>query len=394
MAATAVPRGSDLAGAIEMRRWLHAHAELAFQERETADMVGGVLERAGYEVAREVAGTGVLGVLRRGAGPVLGIRADMDALPIEETSGAPHRSLRHGVSHACGHDGHTAILLGAAERLAGTPFEGTLVLIFQPAEETGAGAAAMLESGALDGFDFAAILGLHNWPDLPLGQVALHPGAAMASADRFEISFAGRPFHPALPANGDDVMAAGSATVLALQESFLRRRRADTPAVITVSEFTTDGQRHLTPGALTLAGTIRCLDATSRAEAIAWVEEAARAAASRYGASCSVAVARGCPPTANSPHLRRALRAAAVEAVGEANVADTPRPTMGGDDFAYFLERWPGAYYWLGTGTEGARPLHAADYDFPDAALGTGIALWESVVRTFLAPIRSGDPPS
>lgn len=375
----------EVSQARSLRRWLHAHPELSFEEHQTAALVAAVLRQAGYEVIEGVGGTGIIGILRRGEGRCIAIRADMDALPISEQTQKDYRSKCAGVMHACGHDGHTAILLGAALRLAKADLSGTLVLIFQPAEETGEGAKAMLASGLLKEFDLAGVFGLHNWPDLPVGQIALHRGPVMASADRFQITITGKSFHPALPAQGDDIMAAASSAVLAIQESFLRRRTTTSPSTLTVSEFVTDGQRHATPGEVRLSGTIRCLDGSTRTQALQWIDDIAQASVRRYGGKAETKIVQGCPCTINSRELRPFLRKAAIQAVGEENVIEDIDPSMGGDDFAYFLDGAKGAYYWLGTGSEQARPLHSPEFDFDDNALEAGIHLWENLARQFLS---------
>ncbi len=369
-----------------IRRWLHVNPELGFEEAGTARLVAAQLGLAGYTVHERVGGTGVVGVLRRGAGPTLALRADMDALPITEATGVEHASRHPGCMHACGHDGHVAILLGAAHGIAAARIAGTVVLLFQPAEELGRGARAMLEHPLLASLRPNAILGLHNWPDLPAGQVAVRPGGMMASSDRFQLRIAGEPSHPALPHQGSDVIAAAAALVPALQETFLRRREPRGAALISVTDLIATGHDHSIPAEAQLRGTIRCLDVEARRQALDWLDGTAKAVAARFGATAEVATHQGCPVTYNDARLARTVAECAAGILGQDAVSTHFEPSMTGDDFACFLERWPGAYFWLGTGSPRAKPLHDPAYDFDDSVIPAGVALWVAIAKRMLPP--------
>ncbi len=369
-----------------VRRWLHANPELGFEETGTARLIATQLALAGYTVHEGVGGTGVVGVLHRGAGPTLALRADMDALPITEATGVEHASHCPGRMHACGHDGHVAILLGAAHRIATARIAGTVVLLFQPAEELGRGARAMLEHPLLASLWPDAVLGLHNWPDLPAGQVAVRPGGMMASSDRFQLRIAGEPSHPALPHQGNDVIAAAAALVPALQETFLRRREPRGMALISVTDMVATGDDHSIPAEAHLRGTIRCLDVEARRQALDWLDGAAKSVAARFGATAEVTTRQGCPVTFNDARLARTVADCAAGILGQDAVSTHFEPAMTGDDFAWFSERWPGAYFWLGTGGPRARPLHDPAYDFDDSVIPAGVALWTAIVERILPP--------
>ncbi len=369
-----------------VRRWLHANPELGFEETGTARFVATQLALAGYTVHEGVGGTGVVGVLDRGAGPTLALRADMDALPIAEATGVAHASRRPGCMHACGHDGHVAILLGAAYRIAAARISGTVVLLFQPAEELGRGARAMLEHPLLASLKPEAVLGLHNWPDLPFGQVAVRPGGMMASSDRFQLRITGTPSHPALPHQGNDVIAAAAALVPALQETFLRRREPRGAALISVTDLVATGDDHFIPAEARLRGTIRCLDAEARRQALDWLDSMTHSVAARFGATAEITTRQGCPVTYNDAGLAKMVAECAADVIGRDAVCTHFEPSMTGEDFAWFMERWPGAYFWLGTGGPRARPLHDPAYDFDDAVIPAGVALWTAIAERMLPP--------
>jgi amidohydrolase len=327
---------------------------------------------------------GAVGILRRGSGPTLGIRADIDALPINETTGLDHASQHPGKMHACGHDGHTAILLGAAMKLRSFPFVGTLILIFQPAEETAQGAKAMLDSGVLDGLEFDAVLGLHNWPDLERGKIAVHSGPVMASADRFELTFKGRPHHPAQPENGDNVIGAMAATVQAFQEEILAKRVEASRAVVTVTEFNGDGQRARTAALGTIAGTIRCLSPAARSEVLDLMRMHLNAIAERYHVSVSSDLKPPCPACINDNGLAELASRTVAECFGQETLIRNIAPTMGTDDFGWFSQRQPALYLWIGGGSPHSHPLHSSKYDFDDSLLETGVRLWVEMSRRIL----------
>ena len=370
---------------VALRRDLHAHPELAFQERRTSEVVAQRLAGAGIDVHRGIGGTGVVGVLRRGnSADAIALRADMDALPLAEENDFAHRSRHAGRMHACGHDGHTAMLLAAADYLAaGGHFDGTVVFVFQPAEEGDGGAPAMIADGLFEQFPVRAIYGLHNWPGLPAGHLAVHPGSAMASSDTFDIELEGRGAHAAMPHQGADPVVAAAQLVTALQTLVSRETDPLDSAVLSLTRLRAGGEAYnIIPGSVTLGGTVRAFTPTVRDRLQAGVTRVADGIASAHGMRARTQYRRGYPPTVNdAEHARRCERAART-ALGDAQVRMDLRPSMGAEDFAYFLEAKPGCYVWLGNGegAEGGR-LHHPRYDFNDAVLPTGVAFWVGLVK-------------
>ena len=370
------------------RRELHKIPELQYDVIETAKFVADRLHAFGCdEVKTGVGRSGVVAIIkgRRGDGPAIALRADMDALPIEERTNLPHRSTHPGKMHACGHDGHTAMLLGAARHLAKTrDFRGTAVIVFQPAEEGGAGAKAMLEDGLVERFGVTQFFGMHNWPGLPLGTFAIRKGAFLAAADKFTIALEGKGGHAAMPHRARDVIVAGSEIVLALQSLVSREVDPLDSAVVSVSKFEAGTVFNVLPQTATLLGTVRTLKAATRDHLEARLKKIVSSVAAAHGIEAEIDYARGYPPTVN--HGRESDFAASVaeKIVGPEGVDHDYAPSMGAEDFSYMLEAKPGAFIFIGNGDSAG--LHHPEYDFNDEALAPGIAYWTTLIETALAP--------
>ncbi len=377
---------------VALRRDIHAHPETAFQEWRTSDLVAEVLAAAGIEVHRGLAGTGVVGMLRAGGSErAVGLRADMDALPLQERNPFPHRSRFDGRMHGCGHDGHTAMLLGAAEYLAATRrFDGTVYFIFQPAEEGEGGARVMIEQGLFQRFPMQAVFGMHNWPGLATGQFAIMPGPMMASADQFEITVRGRGAHAAMPHQGADPVVAGSALVQALQTIPSRTLDPLDAAVVSVTQFHAGDAYNVIPERAVLGGTVRAFRPEVRDAAEAAMGRICNGIAAGFGVEADLDYRRGYPPTVNSAAEAELCRAVAADLVGEANVRADLRPSMGAEDFSFMLQARPGCYVWLGNGLgEGGCMLHSPHYDFNDDILPIGASYWARLAERLL-PTPSG----
>lgn len=371
-----------------LRHSLHAHPELGLAEFHTSDCVAGFLEKSGMVIHRGLAITGVVGVLKCGNSPrMIGLRADMDALPIQELNTFPHHSKTPGCMHACGHDGHTAMLLGAAKLLSETRnFDGTVVFIFQPAEETVGGARIMLEEGFLDRFPVQSIYGLHNWPGLPLGEIAVHSGPVMACADGIDITVRGRGAHAAMPHLGSDVILAASQLVSALQGISARATDPLEGLVISITRFHAGEAYNVLPEEARLGGTVRAFRPEIQEQAEALLERMCGGIAATYGVQIQLEYRHGYPPTINTETEAEQCAQVAAHIVGTNHVRRDLNPSMGGEDFAYFLRERPGCYVWLGNGpSEGSCTLHNPHYDFNDNAIPTGIRYWVTLVETLLA---------
>ena len=372
---------------VALRRDLHAHPELAFKESRTAGIVAAELRRLGLEVHEGLAGTGVVGTLRHGQGMrSIGLRADMDALPIVEQSHLAHVSRHTGVHHGCGHDGHTAMLLGAARQLARTRrFDGTVHFIFQPAEEGHGGARVMLEQGLFERFPCDAVYALHNWPSLPLGQAQTRVGPIMAAADRFDIVLRGRGGHAAQPHLTPDALLAASQLVMQLNTIVARRIDPAESAVLSVTQVNGGASHNVLPAEVSVTGTVRSFDPVAQDR----IEDALRAAvagiALAYGVEAEVTYLRYYPAMVNS-EAEALLVLDAAQSVGlQASLA--PRPAFTSEDFAFLLRERPGAYLWLGQGGEHA--LHHPGYDFNDDALPFGVRWFCAVAERAMR--RSSD---
>ncbi|GEP09958.1 M20 aminoacylase family protein [Methylobacterium gnaphalii] len=372
------------------RRDLHAHPELNYDVHRTAGFVAEKLRAFGCdEVVTGIGRTGVVGVIRgraHGSNRAIGLRADMDALPIQEVRDLPYRSTVPGKMHACGHDGHTAILLGAARYLAETrDFDGSAVLIFQPAEEGGGGGAAMVDDGVMERFGVEAVYGLHNIPNQPLGSFAIRPGPIMASTDRFTITIKGKGGHAALPHKAVDSVLVAAHTVVALQSIVSRTVSPLDSAVVSVCHVTAGETFNVLPAEAVLRGTIRALTPECRASMREQIETIATGVAGAFGAEATVVFDGGYPVTDNHPAETDFIADVAAQIVGAASVARDAAPLMAAEDFAYMLQRRPGAYIFLGNGPSAG--LHHPEYDFCDEAAPYGASLWGRLIETAL-PMR------
>lgn len=370
------------------RRDLHAHPELAYEETRTASFVAAELRRAGLEVDEGLAGTGVVATLSAGAGPAVGLRADMDALPIRETNDFAHRSRFDGRMHACGHDGHTVMLLAAARHLAGhARLDGTIRFIFQPAEEAAGGAEAMLRDGLFERFPVDRIFGMHNWPGLAAGRFALRTGPLMASMDCFDGRIEGRGTHGALPHEGVDPIFAFAQVVTALQGAVARNVDPLQPAVLSITKVRAGDAHNVIPSTVAFGGTIRCLDPAIRRLLKRRLEEVVGGVAQSLGAHAAIEYRTQAPAVINDGASARVAAAAATAVVGAQAVVTEAEPVLGSEDFAFMLERIPGCYVFIGNGADGAGScvIHNPAYDFNDEILTTGASYWVRLAETALA---------
>jgi hippurate hydrolase len=369
----------------ELAAWrqdLHAHPELGFEEERTSAIVAEKLASWGIEVHRGVGKTGVVGVLRGKGGNYrrIGLRADMDALPIEETTGLPFRSQNPGRMHACGHDGHTTMLLGAARYLAETRgFDGTAVFIFQPAEEGLGGARAMLMDGLFERFPCDEVYGLHNWPNGERGRIFMREGAAMAAADFFDIRIAGRGAHGAQPHESNDPGVIAMTLGQAMQTIVSRNADPLKSMVVSITQIHTGSAYNVIPDTAHLAGTMRTFDEGMRRLAQDRVRELAAGIAAAFGATIEVEIRDIFSVLRNSPEQVAVAEEVAIELVGKPNVETGAEPKMGSEDFADMLHKVPGAYVWLGA-AEGPA-LHNPNYRFDDEILPIGAALYARLVE-------------
>lgn len=370
------------------RQQIHAHPELGFEEYRTADLVAGKLESFGVDVHRGMAGTGVVGTLRAGRSRrAIGLRADMDALPMAEANDFPHRSRVDGCMHACGHDGHTTMLLGAARYLAEhQQFDGSVHFIFQPAEEGLGGGDAMVREGLFERFPVQAVYGMHNWPGIPEGSFAVRPGPMMASADFFELTVTGSGCHAAMPHLGQDPVVAAAQLVGALQNIPARYLSATDPVVVSVTRIHGGSADNVIPDQVVLGGTVRALSVAARDAVEPAMRRVAQGICSAAGTQFELSYRRAFPVTVNHPEETQIAAAVAGELVGDEQVLGDRPPSMGAEDFAFMLEACPGAYVWIGNGPgDGGRVLHSPNYDFNDNILPLGAAYWVGLVQKTLA---------
>lgn len=386
---------------VDWRRTIHARPELGFGEHETAAYIAARLRSFGVDEVHEgVGGTGVVGILKAGSsGRAIGLRADMDALPVQE---APprherlHSSMVPGVMHACGHDGHSAMLLGGAQRLACTRrFDGTVVLIFQPAEEildfgrdgrtSRGGALAMIEEGLLDRFPMDAMFGMHNRPQLEAGQIRSQPGAIYAAVDRFEIHVEGRGGHAARPHLCVDPVPVAARLIGALQSIASRKIDPFQPVVVSICQLNAGTAFNVIPGIVSMTGTVRTFDETARRGVQQHMQRLCEAVAAEEGCSARLDYQSGHPALVNDAMMTQIALQAASDVVGEEQVGPMV-VQMGGEDFAHFAARVPSAYVIIGNGTDGfhARNLHNDHYDFNDAILPVGAAYWQALAERAL----------
>jgi amidohydrolase len=384
-----VNRVADLHAEITAwRRDIHAHPELQYDVHRTAASVADKLKGFGCdEVVTGIGRTGVVGVIRgrkAAGGKVVGLRADMDALPIEEATNLAYKSTVPGKMHACGHDGHTAMLLGAAKYLADTRnFAGTAVMIFQPAEEGGAGARAMLRDGLLDRFGIEEVFGMHNYPGMPVGEFAIRPGPMMASTDSILINLEGKGTHAAFPHMGVDTVLVGAQIVNALQSIVARNVDPVDAAVISICVFQAGEADNVIPQYAKLGGTVRCLSSRVREQLRERVREVVEGTARLYGAKANLAYRTGYPVLVNDEGRTAFAASIADQIAGEGKVNRDVAPLMGAEDFAYMLEERPGAFIYVGNGDSAM--LHHPAYDFNDEAIPVGTSYWVRLAETALA---------
>lgn len=371
---------------IAIRHSIHAHPELGFEEFATSERVAACLTRWGFEVSTGVGKTGVVATLRNGEGRSIGLRADMDALPIQETSGLPHASRIDGVMHACGHDGHTAILLAAGEYLARTrAFKGTLQLIFQPAEEGLGGARKMLEEGLLERFPCDAIFAMHNVPGYPVGHLGFYSGPFMASADTVNISITGNGGHGAVPHKTIDPVVVCASIVMALQSIVSRNVDPQEMAIITVGSLHAGSASNVIPSSADMSLSVRALTPEVRHLLEVRITELVKSQAASFGAQAHIDYQHCHPVLINDPEHTAFAREVARDWLGEEHLIDDLRPFTASEDFAFVLEKCPGSYLVIGNGGgEGGCLLHHPGYDFNDGCLPVGASYWVKLVERFL----------
>ncbi|GAB3627271.1 amidohydrolase [Pandoraea terrae] len=379
-----------------LRRDIHAHPELCFEERRTSDVVAEKLTEWGIPIHRGLGTTGVVGILKNGTSDrAIGLRADMDALPIHEANTFSHASKHEGKMHACGHDGHTAMLLAAAQYLQKhRPFDGTVYLIFQPAEEGGGGAREMIKDGLFERFPMEAVFGMHNWPGVPVGTFALTPGPIMASSNEFKITLTGKGTHAGIPHAGIDPVIAAASLAQALQSILTRNKRPIDAAVLSITQIHAGDATNVVPDTAWLGGTIR----TFSVEVLDLIEtrlrELSEYVSKGFGCSAEVSFHRNYPPTINDPAMAELCAGVMRGIVGEKNVNAKVEPTMGAEDFSFMLLEKPGAYVFIGNGEgdhrdsgHGLGPcnLHNASYDFNDELLPLGGTYWVKLVESYFS---------
>lgn len=368
-----------------VRHHLHQNPELSWQEKETSALIQKFLQAIGIEVRGGIAGNGVVGIIRgTSSGRVVGLRADIDALPITERSELPYSSQRPGVMHACGHDGHTATLLGAAKILARLRHEikGNVVCIFQPAEENGGGGAKLLRDGALDGLAIEGFFALHSWPYLPVGTIGIREGTMMAAVDDFEIVVHGKSGHAAQPMDAVDPVLISAHIIVALESLVTHERHGADPAVLTVTMVHGGTADNVIPAEVKVNGTLRTVEAQTRERMSRRLAEVVDGVARTFRGGAKVTIEPGYPPLVNNAVMLARVARVARAVVGETNVHQLKEPSMGGEDFAYYLQRYSGAMFRLGVGPNPS--LHADTFDFNDAALEIGMRMMAGVAIDFL----------
>ncbi len=386
---------ADVAAITTIRRDIHAHPELCFQEERTADVIAKALTEWGIPIHRGLGKTGVIGIVKNGSSSrAVGLRADIDALPMTEHNTFAHASRHPGKMHACGHDGHTAMLLAAAKHLSQhRHFDGTVYLVFQPAEEGGGGAREMIQDGIFDKFPMEAIFGAHNWPGMPVGTIGVNPGAMLASSNEFRIVITGKGSHAALPHLGIDPVPVACQMVMAFQTIITRNRKPIDPGVISVTMIHAGEATNVVPDACEIQGTVR----TFSIETLDLIEQRMRQVAEHtcaaFGASCDFSFSRNYPPTVNHAAETAFVKRVLSEVVGEASVVPF-EPTMGAEDFSFFLQAKPGCYFTFGNGDGSHREgghglgpcmLHNPSYDFNDELIPLGATAWVRLAEAWLA---------
>ncbi len=392
---------TQAAGIAAVRRDIHAHPELCFEEVRTADVVAQKLTEWGIPIHRGLGKTGVVGIVKGrdggASGRAIGLRADMDALPMQEFNTFAHASQHHGKMHACGHDGHTAMLLAAAQHFAKhRNFDGTVYLIFQPAEEGGGGARVMIEDGLLDRFPMQAVFGMHNWPGMKMGQFAVSPGPVMASSNEFKITIHGKGGHAAMPHTGIDPVPIACQMVQAFQTIISRNKKPVDAGVISVTMMHTGEATNVVPDSCELQGTVRTFTLEVLDMIEARMKQVAEHTCAAHEATCDFEFVRNYPPTVNSAAEADFARKVMASIVGEANVL-VQEPTMGAEDFAFMLQARPGAYCFIANGDGGHRDLghgggpctlHNPSYDFNDDLIPLGATYWVRLAEEWLAQAR------
>ena len=392
---------TQAAGIAAVRRDIHAHPELCFEEVRTADVVAQKLTEWGIPIHRGLGKTGVVGIVKGrdggASGRAIGLRADMDALPMQEFNTFAHASQHHGKMHACGHDGHTAMLLAAAQHFAKhRNFDGTVYLIFQPAEEGGGGARVMIEDGLLEQFPMQAVFGMHNWPGMKMGQFAVSPGPVMASSNEFKITIHGKGGHAAMPHTGIDPVPIACQMVQAFQTIISRNKKPVDAGVISVTMIHTGEATNVVPDSCQLQGTVRTFTLEVLDMIEARMKQVAEHTCAAHEATCDFEFVRNYPPTVNSAAEADFARKVMASIVGEANVL-VQEPTMGAEDFAFMLQARPGAYCFIANGDGGHRDLghgggpctlHNPSYDFNDDLIPLGATYWVRLAEEWLAQAR------
>ena len=392
---------TQAAGIAAVRRDIHAHPELCFEEVRTADVVAQKLTEWGIPIHRGLGKTGVVGIVKGrdggASGRAIGLRADMDALPMQEFNTFAHASQHHGKMHACGHDGHTAMLLAAAQHFAKhRNFDGTVYLIFQPAEEGGGGARVMIEDGLLEQCPMQAVFGMHNWPGMKMGQFAVSPGPVMASSNEFKITIHGKGGHAAMPHTGIDPVPIACQMVQAFQTIISRNKKPVDAGVISVTMIHTGEATNVVPDSCELQGTVRTFTLEVLDMIEARMKQVAEHTCAAHEATCDFEFVRNYPPTVNSAAEADFARKVMASIVGEANVL-VQEPTMGAEDFAFMLQARPGAYCFIANGDGGHRDLghgggpctlHNPSYDFNDDLIPLGATYWVRLAEEWLAQAR------
>lgn len=374
----------------DWRHHIHMHPELAFDERATAEFIAEHLRSLpGVEVATGIGGTGVVGTLKKGdGGGTVGLRADMDCLPLTEDTNLPYVSRNEGAMHACGHDGHMAMVLGAATTLArDDSFTGTVRFIFQPAEEPGRGASAMIADGLFDRFPVDTLYGVHNMPGIPAGHIHLREGGIMGSEDNFEIRIRGVGGHASMPHLLTDPLVTAAEVIIALQGVVARDVPASDSAVLSCTEILTDGARNAVPNEVIIRGDTRSYTDSAREILERRVRQIAEGICGAQGTTCTVSYTHEFEPTVNHPDCVAVAAKAAVTTVGAEKVDTAATPSMASEDFGYFAREVPSCFAFIGNGTEpgsGGTPLHSARYDFNDDILEPGVAYFVEIVRSTL----------
>jgi len=372
------------------RRDIHAHPEIAFEEHRTAQLVAEKLESFGIEVETGIAGTGVVGTLKKGTGNrSIGLRADLDALLINEANKFKHKSKNPGKMHACGHDGHTVMLLGAAKYLAEQGnFDGTVNFIFQPAEENEGGGKAMIDDGLFDKYPVESVYGMHNIPGMPVASFAIKPGPIMAAFDVFNVKIVGKGGHAAMPQTTIDPIIIGTKIIDAYQSIISRYIDPQEPAVLSVTQFHAGDAYNVIPNDIEIKGCTRCFSPKVQKQLEEQMHQITKSMCEAYGASYEFEYEHRYPATINSEEEAEIAGKVAQKVVGEDRVNLSPAAGMGSEDFAYMLQEKPGSYIWIGNGDgEGSCMVHNPGYDFNDEILPIGATYWVKMAEEILSPL-------